>query len=45
MKQRKKRLFEYMAVMGTPKFPATRERKEFRLPWRVHGKGLKGKLL
>ena len=45
MKKRKKRLFEYMTVKETPDYPATREQKEFKLPWKVRGKGLKGKLL
>ena len=26
-------------------FPATKERKEFKLPWRVKGSGLKEKLV
>ena len=45
MKKRKKRLSEYMTVVETPGYPATRERKEFKLPWRARGKALKGKLL
>ena len=40
-----KKPYQYMKVKETEEFPATRKRKEFKLPWRVQGKGLRGKLV
>lgn len=42
---KKKKLWRYVKLTGTEEFPATKRRKEFKLPWRVKGKGLKGKLV
>ena len=41
----KKKLYQYVKLIGTEEFPATKARKEFKLPWRIKSKGLKGKLL
>ena len=40
-----KKLYQYVELVGTEEFPTTKTRKEFKLPWRIKGKGLKGKLL
>jgi len=42
---KKKKLYQYMKVTGTKEFPATKERREFKLPWRARGKALAGKLV
>jgi hypothetical protein len=42
---KKKKPYHYVDLKGTEEFPATKKRKEFLLPWKVRGKGLKGKLL
>jgi hypothetical protein len=46
---KKKKLWRYVQLADTEvdgeKFPATKARKKFLLPWRVHGKGLSGKLV
>jgi hypothetical protein len=41
MSKRHKRHWQYMTVKGTEKFPPTKARKQFKLPWGVTGKGLK----
>jgi hypothetical protein len=42
---KKKKPYQYMTVVSSEEFPATKKRKQFKLPWRVQGKGLKGKLV
>jgi len=39
---KKKKPYQYMKVAGTEEFPVTKKRQEFKLPWRVNGKGLSG---
>jgi hypothetical protein len=42
---KKKKLYRYIKLESAKEFPATKARKEFRLPWRVKGAGLKEKLV
>jgi hypothetical protein len=42
---KKKKLWRYVQLKGTEEFPATKARAKFKLPWRVKGKGLSGKLV
>jgi hypothetical protein len=36
---KKKKPWTYMSVRATEDFPATKKRKQFKLPWLVMGKG------
>lgn len=42
---KKKKMYQYIKLDGTEDFPATKARKEFKLPWMIKGKGLSGKLV
>jgi hypothetical protein len=42
---KKKKPYQYMTVSSSEEFAATKKRKQFKLPWRIQGKGLKEKLV
>jgi hypothetical protein len=37
----KKKLYRYITDKSNGEFPMTKARREFKLPWRVSGKGIK----
>jgi hypothetical protein len=39
-KEMKKKLYRYITEKSNGEFPMTKDRRKFRLPWKVSGKGL-----